>query len=636
MLKSLPACLLLAVSMASAGSTYSNFVDTIAAAQQRITTIDTTYEIEDVLPDGTVTTQTLRVVFERPDRLSLQGNVVSLWCDGTNLTTIMSIPGSKSDYAVREPLTTPLHQKVENTTAGHVMRLLTPDIHALLQPDPQPLLHTLFTNRLADPIPTSLDGFPVVRLDERRALGPFSATYQRWWDPALGLIRRAEMSIDRSNRATNLSTSGTLQLRTATVNEPVDPALFTATLSTSTTVFASFPELVEAMMRDHQPEVPTGPAPDISLTTLDGKPFSLAAHRGRVVVIDFWATWCPPCVLAMPEIEKLYQRFRASNVVFLGISTDDPDDTDRIANTIKNTGVTYPIALATNDVAERYGITSIPVLLLIAPDGTIARRKVGFSPSLADSVALDIQRLLAGESLSPEPSPPPPARSTRPRPSTVNAPTAAPFPPAGFTNTWNATRIDIADFPPFERHTVATPPRTLTLAGLDDAVVLDITNGHTIARVPLHFLPRHADRFVNGMHYLADPRGGTLVVTLAWRKPMPNQPNTFMLTGGSLVGLNPDGSIRWMGGEAHSNTAIRTDAVLPIAPDRDALYITGDGTSRLIDAAGNVVAAWSDLPRMLEWSVNPTDHSLSILSPRHPLARATWIPTTPATPGTTP
>jgi peroxiredoxin len=612
------------------GPVATEWIRSIADGLRTIDTLDATYDLTDTLPDGATTTQTLRVVFERPDRLMVDMGMAALWSDGTNLVHSTAVPGKTTSSFVQQPLVMPLMEQVTTSTAGQFLRMITPDLFALMQSDPSEMVSACFTNRIADPVANELEGIAVWQMDERRSMGPYTATYRRWWDTSLGLVRRAEVTLERANNKTNRSQSSLFQLRELAVNQPVNATLFTPVIPTNAPVFDSMEDLIAAIMKENEADVSSGPAPDFSLQTMDGTTFHLSAQRGKVVVVDFWATWCPPCIKAMPEIEKLFQMFGDSNVMFIGVSTDDPETSDRVLQTVKKLNVTYPIAIDTNQIAEHYAVTSIPVLLLIAPDGSIARRKTGFSPNLAETITRDIQRLLAGESLPPEVAPRPRTRSTTKTPSPrFNSYEPALFPPEGFTLAWNTTNIAINDFPPFENHAVALPPRTLVLAGLTEAVVLDTTDGHRIARIPLHHLPRHANSFVSGMHYLADPRGGTLVVSLAWREPMPNQMNAFMITGASLVGLNEDGSLRWSGGEAYSNSAIRTDAVFPMQENRDALYIAGDGKARLLDAAGEVIAAWTNLPRSLEWSATRDDFAFSILSPKQPLARAVWSP--PAT-----
>src|SRR5262252_4517486 len=78
-----------------------------------------------------------------------------------------------------------------------------------------------------------------------------------------------------------------------------------------------------AALASATPLSPTAPAPDFTLRTLDGQKLRLGEQRGRVVLVNFWATWCGPCRQEMPHLDRLYQKYKASGFVLLGVNVDD-------------------------------------------------------------------------------------------------------------------------------------------------------------------------------------------------------------------------------------------------------------------------------------------------------------------------
>ncbi len=118
-------------------------------------------------------------------------------------------------------------------------------------------------------------------------------------------------------------------------------------------------------------------APNWTLAGVDGKNLSLRDLRGQVVVMDFWATWCGPCLAAMPDVQKLHEQFGDQGVVVLGISTWETGDP---AALMKEKGYTYPLLLNGDDVAEEYGIPGIPTTFVIGRDGKILYGQVGNRP----------------------------------------------------------------------------------------------------------------------------------------------------------------------------------------------------------------------------------------------------------------
>ena len=121
---------------------------------------------------------------------------------------------------------------------------------------------------------------------------------------------------------------------------------------------------------------PNTVAPDFQLTTYDGKPVHLADYRGKVVVVNFWASWCVPCRDEQPELEALWKRYQDRGVVFLGIDIQD-DEHDGLAF-IRQFGVSYPNAPdPSGSVSINYGVVGVPETYVVNRQGTIAQKVVG-------------------------------------------------------------------------------------------------------------------------------------------------------------------------------------------------------------------------------------------------------------------
>lgn len=140
---------------------------------------------------------------------------------------------------------------------------------------------------------------------------------------------------------------------------------------------------------------PGGPAPDWELKTAQGKTVSLKSLRGKVVVMDFWASWCGPCKIAMPGIEKLHQRFKDKPVEVIGINCRQRHApiTDAY-KVIEDLGLTYTQLFGGDQVAESYIVGGIPCLYLIGPDGNIAWAVSGWQPNLDEMLANMITEIL--------------------------------------------------------------------------------------------------------------------------------------------------------------------------------------------------------------------------------------------------
>jgi peroxiredoxin len=144
------------------------------------------------------------------------------------------------------------------------------------------------------------------------------------------------------------------------------------------------------------------PAPPLALPRLaGGPPVELASLRGRVVLVNFWATWCKPCEDEMPAMERLYRRLAPDGFELLAVSVDA--DVEPVREFRERLGLSFPILLdPEQEVARRYQTFRFPESLLIGPDGVVVERYIGGKEWDADAYVERIRRLLrAGVSSGP-------------------------------------------------------------------------------------------------------------------------------------------------------------------------------------------------------------------------------------------
>jgi len=124
-------------------------------------------------------------------------------------------------------------------------------------------------------------------------------------------------------------------------------------------------------------ETQSGPAPDFSLESLDGKTTRLSDFRGKAVLLNFWATWCGPCKIEMPWFVDLQKQYAAQGLQIVGVAMDDASKED-IGKFAKDMGVNYPILLGKESVGDQYGgVPALPETFLIGRDGKIVDKIIG-------------------------------------------------------------------------------------------------------------------------------------------------------------------------------------------------------------------------------------------------------------------
>lgn len=138
-------------------------------------------------------------------------------------------------------------------------------------------------------------------------------------------------------------------------------------------------------------------APDFVATSVSPPPptRSLSAYRGQVVLLNVWATWCEPCKVEMPSIEKLYREFGPRGLRVLAVSVDDPGMTDAVRRYARELGLTFEILHdPARTVVTSYQITGYPETFVIARDGVIRKKFIGAADWSSDANRALVRELL--------------------------------------------------------------------------------------------------------------------------------------------------------------------------------------------------------------------------------------------------
>ncbi|MBD3272105.1 MAG: redoxin domain-containing protein, partial [Elusimicrobia bacterium] len=119
-------------------------------------------------------------------------------------------------------------------------------------------------------------------------------------------------------------------------------------------------------------------APDFSLPDLSGKMVNLSNYRGKIVILNFWATWCPPCKAEIPDFIELYNEYKSNGLAIIGISLD-PDRIKAVERFMEEYKINYPVVIGNMKVTALYGgISAIPTTFVLTRNGGIYKKYVGY------------------------------------------------------------------------------------------------------------------------------------------------------------------------------------------------------------------------------------------------------------------
>jgi len=135
-----------------------------------------------------------------------------------------------------------------------------------------------------------------------------------------------------------------------------------------------------------------GLAPDFTLKTFDGQEIILSQLKGKVVLLDFWATWCAPCRESIPHLIHLYKNYRESGFELVGMNVDR-GDAEVVRRYIESMDIPYPIVTTPEEVVRAYRVTGIPATFLIDKEGKIRERITGFNRTIAKQLTTQVADL---------------------------------------------------------------------------------------------------------------------------------------------------------------------------------------------------------------------------------------------------
>lgn len=136
--------------------------------------------------------------------------------------------------------------------------------------------------------------------------------------------------------------------------------------------------------------------PNISMTDLAGKKHTNESLKGKVVLLDFWASWCGPCKAASPFMQSFHKKYASKGLVVIGANFEGQVETKNVTSRYsKKHNLTYTFTHNNNKVAEVLGVTGLPSFIFVDRKGVVRRTEAGFAPSMVAKMDAKIQKLLA-------------------------------------------------------------------------------------------------------------------------------------------------------------------------------------------------------------------------------------------------
>jgi thiol-disulfide isomerase/thioredoxin len=130
---------------------------------------------------------------------------------------------------------------------------------------------------------------------------------------------------------------------------------------------------------------------DFTLLDLEGKEYTLSKQKAKVTIVDFWATWCGPCVASIPIFNELYEEYKNKGLLVLGVGLDKEDALKKFLGQHK---IDYPVLVGSRETAMKFAVRAIPSTFIINGQGEIVSRHVGLAPDLKATIEEEIKKLL--------------------------------------------------------------------------------------------------------------------------------------------------------------------------------------------------------------------------------------------------
>ncbi len=336
------------------------------------------------------------MALERPNKLRLEAYQATVVCDGKDFfAEIKDVP----NYVLRKPaperltidtlFTDPVLAEAWAQGFGDAM----PQVLLLLGENPMKNLMS-GVEEVAVLEPGEIEGRAYHRLRMSRPDG--LATF--WIDQETFVLRRLVMPTDAirrelSRRGPVESISRAADFVNARLDGKVVPGTFEFKPPKGAKAMKIFPPAPIRMLGKK--------APDLQFVDLDGKPVTLQSLAGKVVLLDFWATWCGPCLKSLPNLEKIRRRYKDNpKVAFFAVSVDQPEtDNKELVNTFEQLKVNVPILRDPKQSATALQFIGIPTLFVIGADGVVQHCEMGGNPRGTKALAAKIDALLAGKNV---------------------------------------------------------------------------------------------------------------------------------------------------------------------------------------------------------------------------------------------
>jgi peroxiredoxin len=171
-------------------------------------------------------------------------------------------------------------------------------------------------------------------------------------------------------------------------------------IKTTVSVFVSFIFLVTLSCSEKEPVLPEvgNKAPSFTLKDIDGKSVSLSDFRGRIIIVDFWATWCHACKESSQELDRVYRKYKDRGIIILGISIDRGDDSiEKVRFFAERYKLSYPMLMDDREINKKYAVTHIPTTFILDKNHVIRKIFIGSIPELRDKISEQVETLLEGK-----------------------------------------------------------------------------------------------------------------------------------------------------------------------------------------------------------------------------------------------